>query len=26
LTPEQGEDRVTSGQDIVAMANADNFF
>jgi histone-lysine N-methyltransferase SETMAR len=26
LTPEQREDRVTSCQDIIAMANADNFF
>jgi hypothetical protein len=26
LTPEQREDRVTSCQDIIAMADADNFF
>jgi len=26
LTPEQREDRVTSCQDIIAMANADNNF
>ena len=26
LTPEQREDRVTSGQDIIALADADNFF
>jgi len=26
LTPEQREDRVTSCQDIIVMANADNFF
>jgi hypothetical protein len=26
LTPEQREDRVTSGQDIIAMADGDKFF
>jgi hypothetical protein len=26
LTPEQREDRVTSCEDIIAMADADNFF
>jgi hypothetical protein len=26
LTPAQREDRVTSYQDIIAMADADNFF
>ena len=26
LTPEQKEDRITSYQEIIAMADADNFF